>query len=69
MNRLYATSCVTVKIIPAKLDKLSRELGMVSVVRMMRIKNVVVIVLIKIPTPRIMKPKYRKRNPFAEEAL
>jgi hypothetical protein len=45
--------------IPAKLDKLKSELGMSSMVRKTRTKNVTVIALRKIPTPRIMKPKYR----------
>jgi hypothetical protein len=55
--------------IPATLDRLTSELGSVSVVRMARTKKTAVIALRKIPTPRTMKPIYRNKKPFAEEAL
>jgi hypothetical protein len=55
--------------IPATFDRLTSELGGVSVVRIARAKKMAVIALRKIPTPRIMKPKYRKRKPLAEEVL
>ncbi len=45
------------KMIPAKLDRFRRELGLVSVVEIKRTKNIAVIALRKMPIPKMMKPR------------